>query len=399
VNVLCLNSGSSSLKFTGFEIANGLERRLVEGAVEALDSDRPRAWFADDGVRRDVPIDRPDVPSAIRAIFEIAAGTRTRVDAVGHRVVFGGNRHIQPERIDAALIADLRSLEPLAPEHLPAAVDGIDAALRAAPGVPHVACFDTAFHQQMPDIARRLPLSDEWHDRGVQRYGFHGLSYEYIVSVLGPEVRGRVVVAHLGHGASMAALRDGAPMDTTMGLTPTGGLVMSTRTGDLDPGVVLHLAYLANGDLTAVGRLLTHDAGLRGVSGISGDMQQLLAVKAERQGAARAIALFCYSARKHLAAMAAVLGGLDTLVFTGGIGERADAIRTEICAPLSYLGIALDAERNARNAAVISAPTAPCIVRVITTDENVVIARHTCRIAGGPGGGNLSESGSRGGHS
>jgi acetate kinase len=384
VNVLCLNRGSSSLKFACIAIDPQSEHRLSSGTIERLDTGEPAGWVDDGTGRRVLPgLDRRDPSSGVSAIFQTLRKARLHVHAVGHRIVFGGVRHTTPEIVTSSVLDDLRSLGRFAPEHLPAALETLDAAMRSASAIPHVVCFDTAFHQRMPDVASRLPLSQEWYERGVRRYGFHGLSYEYIVSVLGESLRGRVVIAHLGHGASMAAIRDGVAVDTTMGLTPTGGLVMSTRTGDLDPGVMLHLARAAEGDLNAVERLVTHESGLAAVSGVTGDMQQLLAMRSGNRNAARAIEMFCYSARKHLAAMSATLGGLDTLVFTGGIGEHASAIRAEICEPLGYLGISLDPSKNERHDSVINASATPCTVRVIPTDENIVIARHTYRLTGG----------------
>jgi acetate kinase len=384
VNILCLNRGSSSLKFACIAIDARSEQRLVSGTIERLDTDEPTGSVDDGSGRRVLSgVDRLDPGSGVRAIFQALGDLRLHVQAVGHRIVFGGVRHTTPEIVTGSVLEDLRSLGRFAPEHMPAALETLDSAMRSAGGIPHVVCFDTAFHHRMPDVASRLPLSQEWYERGVRRYGFHGLSYEYIVSVLGESVRGRVVIAHLGHGASMAAVRDGLAVDTTMGLTPTGGLVMSTRTGDLDPGVMLHLARAAEGDLNAVERLVSHESGLAAVSGMTGDVQQLLAMRGGNPEAARAVEMFCYSARKHLAAMAATLGGLDTLVFTGGIGEHASAIRSEICDPLAYLGISLDPAKNERHDAVISASATPCAVRVIPTNENVVIARHTYRLTGG----------------
>jgi len=243
--------------------------------------------------------------------------------------------------------------------------------------MPQVACFDTAFHRPMPEVAQRYPLSRDLWDQGVRRYGFHGLSYEYIVSTLGAAARGRLVIAHLGNGASLAAVLNGRPLDTTMGFTPAGGLMMGTRSGDLDPGVLIHLMREKGYDWNQVDELVNNQAGLLGVSGISSDMKTLLEQRDRAPHAAQAVELFCYELRKHIGAMAAVLGGLDTLVFTGGIGEHAADVRREVCAGLAYLGIGLDTQKNRANAEIISSPESPCMVRVVPTNEDLMIARHT----------------------
>jgi len=278
----------------------------------------------------------------------------------------------------------VRRLIPLDPDHLPQALAAVAAVGRAFPALPQVACFDTAFHARMPRVAQTYALPRALEAEGVRRYGFHGLSYEYIMARLreiDPEAaRGRVVIAHLGNGASMAAVRAGESVETTMGFTPTGGLVMGTRTGDLDPGVLLYLLQERGLDAAALSDLVNHEAGLLGVSGSSGDMQDLLAREATDERAAEAITLFCYQARKFLAAMAAALGGLDTLVFTGGIGEHAPAIRARLCNGLAFLGIALDGSRNAAGDAVISAAGSAVTIRVVPTDEEVMIARHVTQV-------------------
>jgi acetate kinase len=248
-----------------------------------------------------------------------------------------------------------------------------------------VACFDTAFHRQMPKVARMLPLPRALFDEGIVRFGFHGLSYEFVIQELertagAAAARGRVVIAHLGSGASMAAVRDGRTLDTTMGFTPTGGLMMSTRSGDLDPGVVLHLLQEKGLSPADVNEMVNHGAGLLGVSGIAADMQELLAAEAANPRAAEAIALFCYTARKYLGALAAALGGLDTLIFTAGIGENSPAVRQRICEGMEFVGIQLDAERNAQNAPIISPEHGSVTVRVVRTNEELMIARAVDRI-------------------
>jgi acetate kinase len=266
---------------------------------------------------------------------------------------------------------------PFAPLHLPAEIAAIEAIAARMPDRPQVVCFDTAFHRDLPDVARRLPLPRAAWDAGIRRYGFHGLSYEYVLEQVGGAAAGRLVMAHLGNGVSLAAVRDGKPIDTTMGLTPTGGLMMGTRTGDIDPGALVHWMRAHDADVDALARLVDHESGLRGVSGGTSDMQALLDARATSAPAAEAVALFCWIARKHVGAMAASLGGLDTLVFTGGIGEHAAPVRAEICAGLEHLGVEIDPERNAANAASIGRPGRPCAVRIVPTDEDRMIARHT----------------------
>ena len=303
--------------------------------------------------------------------------------AIGHRVVHGGMDHAEPEAITPALLAALRSLTAIDPDHMPQAISAIEALGGLYPSLPQVACFDTAFHRHMPPVAQRYPLPREFSDAGIVRYGFHGLSYEYIVQELRSldpaAADGRLLIAHLGSGASMAAVRGGRGVETTMGFTPTGGLMMGTRSGDLDPGVLLYLLQDGGMSPLALSGLVNRRAGLLGTSGISSDVKELLDRRATDPGAVEALELFCYQARKFLGALAAVLGGLDTLVFTGGVGEHAAPVRAGISEGLEFLGIQLDAERNAANASIISRDDSPVTVRVMKTDEDLMIARHTYR--------------------
>ena len=384
LSILSLNSGSSSLKFAFYEAETAGERPLVSGAAERIGLTEGLLWVrgADEG--RSLLLERKedflDHEAAVDAVFGVAARLRLpEPGAVGHRVVHGGADHSAPERVDGRLLADLRALVPLAPLHLPGAVAGIEAVAARFPHLPQAACFDTAFHRRMPELAQRFALPDALWEEGVRRYGFHGLSYEYVLDALGDAARGRVIVAHLGNGASMAAIRDGAPVDTTMGFTPAGGFMMGTRSGDLDPGVLIHLMRERGWSADKVERLVTREAGLLGVSGLSPDMKTLLAAR-EDPRAALAVDLFCHQARKHVGALTAVLDGLDTLVFTGGIGERAAPVRRWICQGLAHLGIEIDTERNHAHAGTISTPRSPCTVRVIPTDEDLMIARHTRRL-------------------
>jgi len=373
VRVLCVNGGSSSLKLALYEDENRIASCDVEGIGFA--EGRLGTRDATGQVVREERGRFSDARAALRAALEGSAALRP--DAIGHRVVHGGPAHDAPEPLTPRLLAELRTLVPLAPLHLPAALAGIDAVSTLFPGLPQVACFDTAFHRGLPAVAHRLPLPRALAARGIQRYGFHGLSYEYVVATIGAATLGRAVIAHLGNGASLAAVRDGRPVDTTMGFTPAGGLMMGTRSGDLDPGILVHLLAHEGFDASAIERLVHHESGLLGVSGTTSDMKTLLEVRATDPRAAEAVELFCHVLRKHIGALTAVLGGIDTLVFTGGIGEHAAQVREESCRGLEHLGIRIDRERNDRNEAVVSAPRSACTVRTLRTDEDLVIARHT----------------------
>jgi len=348
--VLCVNAGSSTLKLAAY-----------------------------DGERQIAKTGGPDnLRDALRDLGP------QKPDAIGHRLVHGGPLHHEPTLIDGALVGSLRSLVRFAPLHLPKALDAIEEAQRIFPGVPQVACFDTHFHWNLPERARRLPLTQELHDEGVRRYGFHGLSYEFIVSKLGSELGRRAVVAHLGNGASLAALEDGRSIDTTMAFTPAAGIVMGTRAGDIDPGVALYL--LGKGlDTNALDRLFERESGLRGISGTTSDMRELLRTRATNPRAALAVEMFAISCRKAIGAFAAVLGGLDTLVFTGGIGENAAQVRAQICQGLDYLGLSFDDRANTEGARRISTAQSTCAALVVPTDEDLVIARHTRALVRGPG--------------
>jgi acetate kinase len=300
--------------------------------------------------------------------------------AVGHRIVHGGSRYQRPERVTADLIDELRRISPFDPDHLPGEIALIEAFRRLDPGLPQVACFDTAFHHDLPRVAQIVPIPRRFEAAGVRRYGFHGLSYaslmEELARVAGPEAaQGRVILAHLGSGASLAAVQGGHCVDTTMSFTPTSGLVMGTRSGDLDPGLVRFLARTEGTTVDQFDRLVNHESGLLGVSETSSDVRDLLARQDVDVRAAEAIDLFCYQAKKWIGAFAAALGGLDTLVFTGGIGENSPEVRRRIGAGLEFLGINLDAERNAAGAPLISAEGGQVSVRVIRTNEEVMIAK------------------------
>lgn len=304
---------------------------------------------------------------------------------VAHRIVHGGDRHWEPAPVTDELLATLENLAPVDPEHMPQAIAYIRALKRSHPRLLQIVCFDTGFHHGMPAVARNYPLPRRLAASGILRYGFHGLSYEYVTQRLGElesaAATGRVVVAHLGNGASLAAIRNGRSIDTTMGFSPAGGLVMGTRCGDLDPGLVLYL--LRHEQLTPdqMSHLLNSQSGLLGVSETTQDMRDLLEREAADPRAAEAVALFCYQAAKYLGAFAAALGGLDILVFTAGIGERAAPIRERICTRLGFLGIELDPERNLRHDRVISSEASRVKVRIVKTNEELMIARHANRLA------------------
>jgi len=395
-SVLTINGGSSSIKFALFEAGDALQR-ILEGAIERIGL--PEATLRVKGLDRaddfSRPVQAPDHTVAVGALMdwiEERCG-RDGLTAVGHRVVHGGPKYREPLRITEEMVEELRRLSPFDPEHLPEEILLTEAFHRRFPHLPQVACFDTTFHHDLPQVARLLPIPRRYEARGVRRYGFHGLSYAFLLEelarVAGAEAaQGRVILAHLGNGASLAAVRDGKPVDTSMSFTPTAGVPMSTRSGDLDPGLFWFLARTEKMSAKQFNEMVNFQSGLLGVSEISSDMQDLLAWEARDVRAAEAVALFCYQVKKWLGAFAATLGGLDTLVFSAGIGENCPPIRTRICAGLGFLGIKLNEARNAENAAVISTDASRATVRVIRTDEELMIARTVCRLLGTGAGNN-----------
>jgi len=377
--ILCLNSGSSSLKFALYEIGDGKEILLAQGAVESNDTEVARLWI--NSAQRKIEKTGGEMSSVSAAMHAASVEPERlelpRFDAVGHRLVHGGQHHAVPERITDTLLNELRNLIPFAPLHLPDEIAGIVAVTSHFSSVPQVACFDTAFHRSMPEVAQRFALPRALWDQGIRRYGFHGISYEYIMRTLGANPPSRIIIAHLGNGASMAAVKDGRPLDTTMGFTPAGGFMMGSRSGDLDPGIICYLLNERHFDAHGLVELVNHQSGLLGVSGISSDMKTLLERADTEPDAAMAVQMFCYQLRKQIGALSAALGGLDLLVFTGGIGERAAPVRWEACSGLEHLGVRLDRERNDSNADTISTPDSRCLVRVIPTNEDLMIAWHT----------------------
>lgn len=379
--ILCLNSGSSSVKFALYAMAEYKEEVLARGAVEDIGSDNVVLWL-DNPLGQSLP-KQPEAASdhqqAVRLIIDLLHRQDFKIpDIVGHRVVHGGSEYDQPQRITSAVLQVLNRLTDFAPLHMPGAIMGIEAVTAQFGELPQVACFDTAFHRSMPQVAQRYPLPDAFWEEGVRRYGFHGLSYEYILQELGRENRERLVIAHLGNGASMAAVNEGVAVDTTMGFTPAGGLLMGTRCGDIDPGVIVHLLKHRHYDANALNDLLNQQSGLLGISALSADVKTLLDHRSAEPQAQLALDMFCYYARKYLGALSAVLGGVDRLVFTGGIGERSAIMREWICEGLDYLGIHLDEEQNSRHAKLIS--SGACVVNVIPTNEDLMIARHAYRV-------------------
>jgi acetate kinase len=389
-HILTVNGGSSSIKFALFEGGESL-RRILDGGIEriGLPEATLRVKSPDPADNLSRPVAAPDHTAAVGLLMDWVQERMIRGElaAVGHRVVHGGPKYIQPQRITAEMVAELHRLSPFDPDHLPEEILLTEAFHHRFPDLPQVACFDTAFHQTMPRVAKLLPLPRRFDAKGVQRYGFHGLSYAYLMEELArvagvPAAQGRVILAHLGNGASLAAVRGGHSIDTSMGFTPTAGLVMSTRSGDLDPGLAPYLARTEQITAKQFHEMVNHESGLLGVSETSPDMRDLLAREADDVRAAEAVALFCYQAKKWIGSFAAALGGLDTLVFAGGIGENASAVRSRICTSLEFLGIQLDETRNAANAEVISVDGCRTTVRVIRTDEECMIAKLVCRVLG-----------------
>ena len=330
MTILCVNVGSSTIKYSVFRSTDF--SLLASGNLEGV---HPDVLFADHTER--------GVPAP---------------EAIGHRIVHGGPDYFEPVRLTPQVRKDLQDVIHFAPLHMPQELAAIDAISARHPEVPQVLCFDTAFHHRLPEIAKRFALPEDYWRRGIRRYGFHGLSYEYIVSAIGGQLGRRSIIAHLGNGASMVALRDGLPMETTMGLTPAGGIMMGTRAGDLDPGIFVHIERLTGMSTDDFESLVNKQSGLLGVSGFTADMRKLEAARDDPR-AALAIEMYCYIARKHIGALAAVLGGLDTLVFTAGIGENSSTVRNKICQGLEYL-----------NPKVIVQPT----------NEDLVIARHVVKL-------------------
>jgi acetate kinase len=385
--ILTINGGSSSIKFALYEGVKPLKRGL-HGTVDRIGLSGTNLTFHDVGGKppassKFIVADHKSAANSLMDWLE-KQNDFASVKAVGHRVVHG-MKHTEPEIVTRKLLDELRRISPNDPDHLPGEIELIEVLRQRHPKLPQVACFDTAFHQTMPRVAKLLPIPRRFDAKGIQRYGFHGLSYAYLMEELarlGDQSAkiGRVILAHLGNGASMAAVRDGKSIDTSMCFTPTAGLVMSTRPGDLDPGLAPYLARTEKMTTQQFYKMVNHESGLLGVSETSPDMRDLLNHEKMDVRAAEAVALFCYQVKKWIGAYAAALGGLDTLVFAGGIGENAPVVRARICDGLDFLGIKLDKARNKKNAAMISTNASVVKVRVIRTNEELMIARSVRRI-------------------
>ncbi len=387
--VLAVNGGSSSIRFALYDATVPLRRRLA-GKVDrlGLSGTTLTAEDASGQLQDSRAIDTVDRLSAAGFLLDWLAAQPEfgPVKAVGHRVVHGMARS-EPAPVTPELLDELRRITPYDPEHLPLEIELIEAIRQRHPALPQVACFDTAFHRTMPRVASLMPIPRRYEAAGVRRYGFHGLSYEVLMEELvrlddPAATKGRVILAHLGNGASLAAVRDGRSIDTSMGFTPASGLVMSRRSGDVDPGLVSYLARTEHMSAVRFQDMVNHASGLLGVSETSSDLRELLAVELEDVRAAEAVALFCYQAKKWIGSFCAALGGLDTLVFAGGIGENSAVVRQRICSGLVFLGIELSEDRNASNASLISTDASRVAVRAVRTDEELMIARSTLRALG-----------------
>jgi acetate kinase len=380
LNVLALNSGSSSLKFGLYRFGSSQFERLISGEAEAI-GDQGAKFHADDAHGNALISEQGPIPGQREAIIRIGrllVDSKAPVpDAIGHRIVHGGPKLRQHCLIDDSVLAQLEAAIAFAPLHIPSALSVIRFAQEHFPGLPQVACFDTTFHAELPAVARVLPIAKELQSEGIQRYGFHGLSCESIVRQLGDDLPNRLVIAHLGNGSSVTAVKAGKSIDTSMGLTPTGGVMMGTRSGDIDPGVLIYLMREMKFDATLIEELVDHRSGLLGISGVGSDMRRLHEAASSSADARLAIQMFCYSVRKQVAAMIAVLEGLDLLVFTGGIGENDSEVRATICGGLSAFGLSLDQARNWSGENLVSDTLSRCAVTVLPSLEDEQIARHT----------------------
>ena len=381
--ILTINGGSSSIKFAVFTAGDSLQR-ILTGQVERIGNPDAQLIVTRIGTAE---VDRQPIQAethqkaaeSIAGYIEQHFGSDA-IAAIGHRVVHGGIHLLEHQLITPEVIAELRRTQAMDRSHLPREIALIEAFAKAFPARPQIACFDTAFHRDLPRVSRLLPIPRRFTDAGIRRFGFHGLSYTYLMDRLttltGPEAaKGRIILAHLGAGASMSAVHGGKPVDTTMAFTPTAGLVMATRPGDLDPGLLIYLMRQQKMSADDMDTFLSQQCGLLGISQTSGDMRDLLAARAVDPRAAEAVDLFCHQAKKHLCALTATLGGLDTIVFAGGIGEHAPEIREGICDGLEFLGLKMDASKNKRGGDIVSADSSRITIRIIPTDEEIVIVR------------------------
>jgi acetate kinase len=387
--ILTMNRGSSTLKSALYE-AGDPEELLLSTTVDQAGSSGGRLRIEDSkgATLLDSAVDSNDPDAALEIMFAWLGkhSFLSGLAAAGHRLVHGGSRYRKPQRITPEFLSEIGRLVPLDPDHMPAVIRGIEFVTKKFSKLPQVACFDTAFHSSLPEVARMYALPRNLYDQGIVRYGFHGLSYEYVMGELqtleGKLASGRAIIAHLGNGASMAAVKGGKSIDTSMGFTPLEGLVMGTRSGDVDPGLLVYLLEQKKMSGRETSTMLNKESGLLGVSGTSGDMRKLLDSAHQDARAEEAVDLFCYRAKKYIGAYAAALGGLDVLVFAGGIGENAPAVRERICDGLDFLGIRLDAPGNDANAPLISSSESSVKVRVIKTNEDLMIVRHVLATLG-----------------
>jgi len=390
--ILAVNGGSSSIKFALFATEGSLRRVLV-GGIERIGLSNPvfhaKGLAAADTFSHQVPAaDHTEAVNVLLDWLENRSETNP-LTAIGHRILQGGPKYYEPQRITADIVAELHRLSPFDPDHIPEEIQMIEALRSRYSDLPQIACFDTAFHHDLPRVAQLLPIPRRFEAEGVRRYGFHGLSYAFLMKELArvagqKAAEGRVILAHLGNGASVAAVRDVRSIDTSMAFTPAAGLPMSTRSGDLDPGVLTFLATSEARDPASLQRLVNHESGLLGISETSSDVRDLLARERDDVRAAEAIEVFCYQTKKWIAAFAGALGGLDTVVFAGGIGENSAPIRARVCEGLQFIGLDLDEPRNREHAALISSAASRVAVRVIPTDEESVIARMTAETLARP---------------
>lgn len=380
--LLVINPGSSSVKAMAYDESE-LDKALNSVSIEGIGTGRaallPGSVFDENTIQH---VDAPDYITAVRFIREWLEDEmgESVISVIGYRIVHGGERYKQPTKIDGEVIEYLRSITSLAPNHMPGAIDCVEAFRAVYPEVAHVACFDTAFFSDMPKVNQTLPIPKSISEEGVRRYGFHGLSYEYLLESFQDHegevaARGRVILAHMGNGVSLTACRDGQPVDTTMGFTPVSGVPMSTRTGDIEPGVIFYLVREKGMTIEEISDMVTKKSGLLGISDDTSDMYHLLQHQHENESSALAVEYFCYEIKKQIGAYIAALGGVDSIIFAGGIGERSDEIRARVLEGLGFIGVVIDPERNKRNARLISGDGSSVGVHVIPTHEDIIIAK------------------------
>ncbi len=385
--ILTINGGSSSIKFALYKTGNSLEQ-LFSGVIENIGTKKATLNFNNtvDQQENSIDFEAADHDQAANHLIDWLEKQKhfDSIKAIGHRIVHG-MKHTEPEIISPGLLHELKKISAFDPEHLPEEIKLIEVFSKRYPSLKQVACFDTSFHTSMPTVAKLLSIPRHFYEKGIQRYGFHGLSYAYLLEELkriaGDETaKGKIILAHLGNGASLAAVKDGKSMDTSMGFTPTSGLPMSTRTGDLDPGVAWYLMQFEKLNPKQFSHLINHESGLLGISETNADMRELMKIEDSDNRAKEAIELFCYQTKKWIGSFAAALGSLDTLVFSGGIGEHSPEVRSKICDGLEFLGIELDEIKNMNNESIISTEISKVKVRVIKTNEELMIAKMVCEV-------------------